>query len=1430
MKLAALENRLRQAAFVRAKAGQLIRSGAVVSLAAMLLTCIAQECRAQRNQAAPAGEAFFLDTDAAAAKKLAAARDLLAARQWDDGIDLVRQAALQHAGKLVATAPGRYVDVQTYCDSALAQLPPEGLANYRRRTDPQARRWFEAARAVRDEAGLRKIVHRALLSSYGDDALFLLGELAFEQGELSRARRYWEKLLPLEVPVEAGALPQMVRYPDSDIDPAGIRARLVLCRLLQGEPARAEQELADFRRMHPNASGRLAGRKGNLPELLVATVESMRQAPAKADHDPLTTFAGNVRRNSVRPRGVDVGSVLWSSDLAEYKVERPSRFDEPLLDLPQFARRDRLPAIPSQPALAFFPVVYDNLVWYCDETTICARELLSEKPGRGAWGGNSVVYKMPTDDERPLVPARRRAGTPHFTLSIDNNLVYAQMGPAATRGRNSNALVCLDIARQGDLLWMVHADKLNLDGGGWIFDGTPLAAHGRVFVTLRRHEPQLQLNVACLDGRTGQPVWNRKIAVGIENFGGELDEFHHQLLTLAEEQLFFCTNMGVVASFSADDGAIRWITAYPRSPIDSVVELNKRMTLGPNPCMFHDGLVFAAPIDSDRVLAFDAESGRREWEREIKRNAHQLLGVADGRLIVAGDWLWALETATGKTAWEVGDHAPETATCGRGALAGGLVYWPQREEIQMIEIATGRIRRKVSLSAQHSLTGGGNLAIANDMLVMAQPGRLVAFSEYGALRRQRDEELSLKPDDARGWFELGLLEAAVGRTDAALTALRRAHERLSNDSSDSLLKDGVTGYLARILRNEAGRLKANARPLDALAPLEEASRVAKAPQRVEIAQELAALHEQQQNVRGAVLAWQSLLDDAPQVGPDIGASQPGSAVQKAVIEIDRLIERAGRDVYQPVEDLAAQELALAKNAGDKVTALFARYPHSAAAREAAASLARQQREVEDFSASDRTWKWLLDNRRGDRSAQITALTGLAINAESRSRLRSAAGFWQQLYDAAPDATITLSGLRGVVRDLIPARLGRHDAGRDEPRRSDAFEPVVRIWERSLAAGKTCVIPEEHAPTGSSPAVLVSDSHLSLIDGPTGQTRWQVPLAEPVHWAAYAANLLILATTTGACGVEPDDGRLVWQTPLEQVGQPDSARRPRFCIHGDRLFGLSGHSGAFELYPENGVFAWSYRPPRGDLQPRWRCDADRIALQTLRPDRIHVLDVRSRALAIDAALPGGPWTQDPVALPALTLWGLPTFAGPPQIFDAALGRRVAFYRGPLSSSRVNASLFADATASFAAIDGTTLARFDPRSGVPQWSRRLGPLPAPHLENAESVCLDRQRLYCVSGGVLRCLAVEGARLLWERHVGPPDESWCVIRTPRALVIWARSSNRTVSIALCDPTDGELLERLNLPGPSNQVAVHALESLLIVATDTQVCALAPLAPEAP
>ena len=116
---------------------------------------------------------------------------------------------------------------------------------------------------------LDNVVQQAFASSWGDKALMALGEIRLEEADFSAARWCWERILPVRdadpeyrCPTRSTGYPDTwPGYPDSTLDPAAVRARLVLVSILEGSPSRAREELSEFVRLHGEARGRLGGRE-----------------------------------------------------------------------------------------------------------------------------------------------------------------------------------------------------------------------------------------------------------------------------------------------------------------------------------------------------------------------------------------------------------------------------------------------------------------------------------------------------------------------------------------------------------------------------------------------------------------------------------------------------------------------------------------------------------------------------------------------------------------------------------------------------------------------------------------------------------------------------------------------------------------------------------------------------------------------------------------------------------------------------------------------------------------------------------------------------------------------------------------------------------------------------------------------------------------
>lgn len=693
----------------------------------------------------PFREAFVVETDATAEKKLAAVAEYVAQRRWEAAIALLREVATT-PDALVRVSPTRSVSLSRYCDILLTQLPPEGLAIYRQGIDPQAAVWFAEAEMTGDERPLRSIAEKAFASSFGDRAVFLLAERAWERGEFDLARRYGTMLVPIAT--SEGEKPlAILRSPVANLQSAGrldlarIRARLILCSVALGEYDRASRELEAFRTLHPEATGFLAGNEGLLADLLSGILSAAADGSAANnrigwDILPLTpathTLGSRADRAGLLTQELSAAQPIWSRSLPHSE---------------RTAESDRFPS-PRLPTLAYYPVVWNDHVFVADAERVHGFDL---KTGQAAWSvaddDPGVLYPPtvapadPADADaaldrigqaRPIPPAPS-IGKPRHTLTVDGNRLYARLGspvtawPAREFRQPDSTIVCLDLAREGLLTWSLSASTLGEKDEAWAFEGPPVAVGDRLYVLASRGRPQAQLNAICLDAKAGTILWNVAVGAPMTWPPEGMVVMSHRLVTVAAGHLYVQTNHGAVVCLDADRGRTVWVGWYESRPRADGPSANAMDLNLPSACLTAGGVVVAAPSDSDRLLAYDAASGIQLWSRTIRGGGRTLIGATDGRVFVSGDRLSCLDLFTGRELWSAGFEDPPGTGSGRGLLAGGYVFWPTREDLLVVDAETGDLVRRLPLKELYGFVGGGNLAAGPGRLLLARPDGIVAF-------------------------------------------------------------------------------------------------------------------------------------------------------------------------------------------------------------------------------------------------------------------------------------------------------------------------------------------------------------------------------------------------------------------------------------------------------------------------------------------------------------------------------------------------------------------------------------------------------------------------------------------------------------------------------------------------------------------------------
>jgi outer membrane protein assembly factor BamB len=708
---------------------------------------------------------------------LARAASLDAEEGWREAVEAIQQVRLSHGDELIAAVspvqpPGfvQYRPVRIECQRSMSELlhsSPKALEAYRSSVDARARRWYEQGVRERDSRLLEKVVDRYFVSSYADDALFALGELAYAEGKFESARRHWERIdqrlrspaeplsglagppespfwLALRQRLPTDELAAALRadspagsrtvYKGSDLAPARIHALLALSSIQQGDIPRAAFEVGLFERLYSDARGSWRGRNVDYAPLLsdlLAQAEATRSRPSSASWQ---SFAKNARRDNAVERRVETRALPnWRVALSDDESS-------------QFVAAER------KRHAACHPVLSGSVVFVADEQRIRAFELATGRPWPDGVSGVLFETGFPRGRPRPGTPDPW--GAPQYTLTLAAGCLYARVGSPLTTVRadragqfreNAAVLVGLDVARgQGRML---RGFPLRTMGSDWAFEGAPVVRDGRLYVALRKSGVRVESHVACYDAQTAQPLWQTYIGSAEPPGLGNADEISNGLLTLVDDTLFFNTNLGVVAALQTDSGRIQWATAYPRA-FRNAIRYRESWHGNARPCHYHQGLVIAAPEDSDRVFALDAADGRVLWQtdRGEEFRAHvptDILGVAGDCLLVASDRLAWFDVFSGRLkavfpethAASPTSPAPSPCGAGRGILAGDEILWPTSVGIIYLRQSLDpesrpATSRQVVRFAPTDLAG--NLIATDGVLLMATDVALSAMTSRAA--------------------------------------------------------------------------------------------------------------------------------------------------------------------------------------------------------------------------------------------------------------------------------------------------------------------------------------------------------------------------------------------------------------------------------------------------------------------------------------------------------------------------------------------------------------------------------------------------------------------------------------------------------------------------------------------------------------------------
>lgn len=1190
--------------------------------------------------------------------RLAEVRKRIDKRQWPEAIEAI-QHILEEAGDDLAAIdpqqPRHLLQARRLCHRYLASLPAEGLRLYRNHVDKEAGKLLQQGLTGRDPEVLKKLVAEYFCSRPGDRALDALGDLAFERGDFADAARWWRLLIRPASALKTKGSAEFLRFPDTQLEPAILRGKLILAKVFQGERAAALQELKAYAALHGKVKGQLAGRTGNLVEILQAVVERKNLVPP-GDENAWPTFAGAASRNRL---AAEAPRCRWLEEPWHVSLElepQPARKEGP---------QQPLTASEAAQAMAFYPIIVGDKVVVSNGRSVVCCDLFTGN----VWGQLNLAQNAREAQAAARLPVSHPLS---YTLTAAGNQVFVRLGadvlgfPEDRRLPHmqwhvKTVLLCAGLpsgpGRPFQVQWQVDGRGKNKQIA--IFEGSPVVRDGRVMIARTAFTGDHSTTaVECYAADSGTLRWRQEVCETL-NQRDNSKRYRHHLLTLAGSSVIYCSHDGAVVSLDPATGTRQWAVRYPRHKAPSQEADMPPRDLAP-PVSVGDKL-FIAPADFNRILCLDLATGRNIWESQPIA-VRQLLGVAGDKLIVttaaSPRGIRALDASTGICLrdWLQPDDGSDLAPVGRGLLAGGKVYWPTLGGLVVLNQEDGRPSLTEAMALDK--VPAGNLALARGCLVIATDRELLGYVPPAHRLVERRKDAQARPDAALPHFRLALAEAATDR-QGALKELASAAKLASAEDRwrHAPLREQISSFKKELLLEQAASAAAAQQWNQASGFLQAAAgREFPVDSRLEALARLADVHARAGQVDKALAAWQGILaDPALRLGSlrdSTSLRQP--AARWARQAIDALIRQHGRNHYAGIEAQARNlQTSGASDQEMLVRRLAEQYPNAAVTRALVENHVGRAQQARYHAAVARWNRFLLAGDLDDRQ-RARSLVQLASANEGLQSWQAARAAWQRLAAAYPKQIMPELSQTVPVQQYVARKL--HSSpylGTSQDSPLDLALPLRRAWEATNDNKSAATAREDPKAC----MVLRQGESLVCRVAATGKLIWRFRFStdQPATWINQHGDIALAGGPAGVTALDLMDGSVLWQfaSPGKANAFALADGRVYFLEQGSRLVALDAETGG-ELWSRWGPGALLDLQTNAGFTRHFHAAGNRLLVQTV-SGRRWLLDGRTGKRIDDQPTAWQPWAQPPLNGAEGKL--IVTDAGKLTFLDSSTGKEV-----------------------------------------------------------------------------------------------------------------------------------------------------------------------------
>ena len=589
------------------------------------------------------------------------------------------------SGALLESEEGVLLPAAEQVFRVQAEMPAEMRDAFRIFQDARARKAFEEAftDGLPDAEKLEAVRQRYFISSIGDEASNLLGDLALRGGDgVTAARRYREVL---------------DYHPDSELSAARMTFKVGLAEAAAGDMRAASRTLATLRDRYADAAVRFAGREVNPAEVLASRVRPRDETTDR--QNPAT-----------RPRGTlaETLHIDWRHRfLTEAQHSAIARSDQ------HYYYKGVAHYVPPA-AVAGGRIAYNlfGSIGFLDAATgkLVSR---SEMPSTVVQQMNQNMYGLTLD-----AYGLTADGGQFLVRSVPTNrLNYSRVGPSLT----------VYNAAEDDLSsWTTGSGSSR---SSWYYLGDPCVVETdgsqRVYVVATRSQGDSEAYLKIHSGDTSREVsLGRYRDLQMQNYSGRRLP-NPVVRAFDAETLLIFLDEGLLLAFSTAEDRVLWGIRLPTPPrATSGGGGAVSLRLHPRSSLRMAGRVaYVKDGERARVAAVDVAGRQVLWSRRAAAES-QIVAVDEDHVYLLGEDMTALRREDGELAWSV------PLPTGNGGLScvlleDTLAVFTDRGlfELRRGDGGLARIHREVEpdSSGGRVLLAGGRLITVSERNVTAYP-------------------------------------------------------------------------------------------------------------------------------------------------------------------------------------------------------------------------------------------------------------------------------------------------------------------------------------------------------------------------------------------------------------------------------------------------------------------------------------------------------------------------------------------------------------------------------------------------------------------------------------------------------------------------------------------------------------------------------------